>query len=106
MYKNTGRFRFHRKKTKPDSNYYTYHVAIISDCLEWITKLTLAINSGMLGNSPNKLALAHRNRERYEEFLQKLIFNIKKKDEKLGNAIIRAIYHELVNLWFMERILT
>jgi len=92
-------------KNEPDSNYYTYHIAMISGCLEWVTKLTMAINSGMLGNSPNKLTLAHRNRERYEEFLQKLIFNIKKKDEKLGNEIIRAIYHELVNLWFMEKIL-
>ena len=60
----------------------------------------------MLGNSPNKLALAYRNRERYEEFLQKLIFNIKKKDEKLGNDIIKAINHELINNWFMEKILT
>ena len=93
-------------KNEPEKNYYYYHIAKITGCLEGSTQLTMAINSGMLGNSPNKLALAYRNRERYEEFLQKLMFNIKKKDEKLGNDIIKAINHELINNWFMEKILT
>ena len=93
-------------KDKPDSEYYSWHIVSISGCLEWITRLTFAITSGMLGDSPNKLALAQRNKEREEEFLQKLIFNIKSRDEKLGNKVLRAIYDELVSLWYMERILT
>ena len=93
-------------KNESDTKYYDYHVAIISGCLEWITQLTLAINSGMLGDSPNKLNLACRNKERYEEFLQLVTSNIKKRDEKIGNLIITAIYHTLTNLWYMEKFLT
>jgi|GEM_PF-6879345 hypothetical protein len=85
--------------------YYFYHSAIISDCLEWITRLTFAMNSQMLGNSSIKLELAKRNRERYEEFLERLCNNIKKYDEKKGEKMIREIYHELTNVWFMEKLL-
>jgi len=88
-----------------DEQYYTYHIAMISSCLEWTTRLTMAINSGMLGDSPNKLDLARRNRERYEYFLEQLCNNIKAKDEKLGKKIIKEIYGELVNLWFMEKVI-
>jgi len=87
------------------NDYYFYHIAIISGVLSWITKLSMAINSGMLGDSPNKLELARRNKERYEEWLKQLCYNIKLHDEKLGEKIIRTIYAELVNLWFLERLL-
>jgi len=87
------------------NDYYFYHVAIISGVLEWITKLSMAINSGMLGDSPNKLRLARRNKERYEEWLEQLCYNIKLHNEKLGKNIIKEIYAELVNLWFLERLL-
>jgi len=87
------------------NDYYFYHIAIISDVLQWITKLSMAINSRMLGDSPNKLQLAQRNKERYEKWLKQLCNNIKLYDEKLGEKIIRTIYAELVNLWFLERLL-
>ena len=87
------------------NDYYFYHIAIISGVLSWITKLSMAINSGMLGGSPNKIQLAQRNKERYEEWLQQLCHNIKIYDEKVGGNIIRTIYAELVNLWFLERLL-
>jgi len=93
-------------KNQPESEYYYYHIAMISDCLSWVTKLTFAINSGILGNSPNKLALAYRNKERYEEFLQKLIYNIKKKDEKLADEIIKAIENQIIDTWLLEKLLT
>ncbi len=100
----TQTIQFYRKelqklKDEPESNYYNYHIAVMSDCLTWVIKLTFAINSGMLGDSKNKLALARRNKERYEEFLQTLTYNIKKNDEDLGNKIIREIYNELVDMW-------
>jgi len=98
------RDEFKKIKNNPDASYYLYHISMISDCLEWNTKLTMAINSGMLGDSKNKLALAYRNRERYEEFLQTLIHNIKKHDEKLGSKIVRAIYNRLEDMWFLEKI--
>jgi len=78
---------------------------MISDCLSWVTKLTFAINSGILGNSPNKLALADRNKKRYEEFLQKLIYNIKKKNEKLSDEIIQAIQYTIIDTWLLEKLM-
>jgi len=98
--------RLKKLKDKPDSEYYSWHIVSISGCLEWINRLTFAITSGMLGDSPNKLALAQRNKEREEEFLQKLVFNIKARDEKFGERVLRGIYDELVSLWFMEKALT
>jgi len=85
-------------------DYYFYHIALISKCLEWITRLTFAINSGMLGDSNNKLALARRNIERYEEWIKQLCDNTKVYDEKLGEKIIKAIHDELANAWFLENL--
>jgi len=65
----------------------------------------MAIESGMLGDSPNKLALARRNKQRYEEFLHKLCDSVKVFDEKIGENIIRTIYGELANSWFMKRLI-
>jgi len=98
------RNEFKKIKDNPNAHYYQYHISLIGDCLEWNTKLTMAINSGMLGDSPNKLTLAHRNRERYEEFLRTLICNIKKHDEELGSKIVRAIYNRLEDMWFLEKV--
>jgi len=103
--------QYYRKKIRDmkqfgeTNDYYFYHIAIISDVLSWITKLTMAINSGMLGDSPNKLDLARRNKERYEEWLQQLCDNTKVYDKKLGENIIRTIYAELVNNWLLENLL-
>ncbi|MEK0336825.1 MAG: hypothetical protein QQN41_05245 [Nitrosopumilus sp.] len=85
-------------------DYYFYHIALISKCLEWITRLTFAIYSGMLGDSTNKLALARRNIERYEEWIKQLCDNTKVYDEKLGEKIIKAIHDELTNAWFLENL--
>ncbi len=85
-------------------DYYFYHIALISKCLEWTTRLTFAINSGMLGDSNNKLALARRNIERYEEWIKQLCNNTKVYDKKLGEKIIKAIHDELVNAWFLENL--
>jgi len=106
----TEKIKFYKQelnklKNEPKRNYYLYHIAMISGCLESISQLTFAINSGILGNSPNKLALALRNKERNEEFLQKLIFNIKKKDEELANEIIQGIQYQLIDLWFLEKLM-
>jgi len=93
------------KKIGETNDYYFYHIAITSGVLSWITKLSMAINSGMLGDSPNKIKLAQRNKERYEEWLGQLCSNLKVYNKKLGENIIRTIYGELVNLWFLERLL-
>jgi len=95
----------HTKQFGETNDYYFHHVAQISATLEWIVKLTMAIESGMLGNSPNKLALARRNKVRYEEFLKELCDNIKQYNEKTGKKVITAIYAELANSWFMKRLI-
>jgi len=95
----------HQKQFDENTHYYFWHIHQITDALEWITKLTLAINSGMLGDSPNKLDLARRNRERYEEYLQLMCTNIKAYSEKNGNNMINGIYDELVNTNFVGKIL-
>jgi len=107
----TSEQKFYRNKMRDmkqfgeTNDYYFYHIAIISGVLSWITKLSMAINSGMLGDSPNKIQLAQRNKERYEEWLQQLCHNIKIYDEKMGGNVIRTIYAELVNVWLLERLL-
>jgi len=84
-------------KFKTMQEYVFYHIAIISNCLEWMTQITWAIHSGMLGDSKSKLQLAYRNRERYEKFLQKVIYNLKKVDEIMMKAVIKAMYHALID---------
>ena len=71
-----------------DHEYYYYHIAMISSCLEWTMKLTMAINSGMFGDSHTKIDLAKHNRTQYEEFLTLLCNNIKKYNKKIGKRII------------------
>ena len=85
------------KKGKEIIFYVGYHIALIADCLRWILQLTWAINSGMLGNSEIKLELAKRNKERYEEFLKKLVRNLNEKDEKIMKLVTKAIYHEIMD---------
>jgi len=93
------------KKVK-DSNslhsYISYNIAIIIHCLKWISQLTWAINSGMLGNSKTKLELAFRNRERYEELLSKVVYNLTAKDEGMMKAISKLIYNEIMDTMIFE----
>jgi len=91
-------------KKEPDWKYYIFHGEMIFHCLDWMTRLTFAINSGILGDSKNKLELAKRNKERYEEFLQTLVYNIKTKDEKKGNNTIKALYEILLDQYFTYQI--
>jgi len=86
-----------KAKSETTQDYVFYHIAIISSCLEWMSQLTWAIHSGMLGDSKNKLELAYRNRERYEKFLQKVIYNLKKVDEDVAKAVTKAMYHALID---------
>jgi len=93
------------KKVK-DSNslhhYISYNIATIIQCLKWISQLTWAINSGMLGNSKTKLELAVRNRERYEELLSKVVYNLTKTDKALMKAISKLIYNEIMDTMIFE----
>jgi len=82
-------------KKEPDWKYYIFHGEMIFHCLDWMTRLTFAINSGILGDSKNKLELAKRNKERYEEFLQTLIYNEK---------TIKATYEILNDQYFTYQI--
>jgi len=74
-----------------------YHLALITDCLRWISQITWAIHSGMLGDYKSNIALAERNRERYEEFLKLVINNLTKADPKAMKVITQAIYHILID---------
>ena len=85
------------KKTKQMIYYVGYHTALIAECLRWISQLTWAIKSGMLGNSKTKLDLANRNKERYEEFLEKIVYNLNSRDEKIMKLVAKAMYHEIMN---------
>ena len=78
-------------------HYVSYHVALIADCLRWIIQLTWAINSGMLGNSEIKLELARKNKARYEEFLEQIVYNLNEKDEKIMRLVTKSIYNELMD---------
>jgi len=95
----------HMKQFGETNDYYFYHIAEISSTLEWIVKLTMAIESGMLGVSPNKLALARRNKVRYENYLNELCVNIKQYNKPLGKKVITTIYAELANSWFMKKLI-
>jgi len=97
------------KKTKdPKSihDYISYNIAIIIKCLKWISQLTWAIKSGMLGNSEIKLALAERNKARYEELLSKVVYNLTRRSEphyeRLMKAISKLIYNEIMDTMIFE----
>jgi len=91
------RFRKSSQETKEMIHYVSYHIALIVSCLRWISQLTWAIQSGMLGNSQTKIALAYRNKERYEEFLEKLVYNLNSRDSKIMRAVSLAVYHEIMD---------
>jgi len=93
------------KKVKDSESlhrYISYNIATIIYCLKWISQLTWAINSGMLGNSKTKLALANRNKARYEEFLSKIVYNLTAKDEGMMKAISKLIYNEIMDTMIFE----
>jgi len=94
--------KFYKKELKnakkePYGNFVAWHIAVASGCMQKILQLTWAINSGMFGDSNNKIKSAHRNRKRCEDFLNKIIYNLKKRDEKQFNSISAIIYNTLVH---------
>jgi len=94
--------KFYRKEIvmrnfKDMQDFIFYHLAKSTHCLRWISQITWAIHSGMLGDSQSNITLAYRNRARYEEFLQQIIYNLKEADPKAMKAITQAIYHILVD---------
>jgi len=98
----TSSIKFYRKEIvmrnfKDMQDFIFYHLAVSTDCLRWMSQITWAIHSGMLGDSNSNITLAYRNRERYEEFLQQIIYNLKKADPKAMKVITQAIYHILVD---------
>jgi len=98
----TSNIKFYRKEIamrnfKDMGAFIFYHLATSTHCLRWMSQITWAIHSGMLGDSQSNIALAERNRARYEEFLQLVIHNLKKADPKAMKTITQAIYHILVD---------
>jgi len=89
-------------KSENFSPYLHYHVALITECLRWISQITWAIKSGMLGNSQSNLDLAQRNKERYEEFLEKVVYNLNSKNDKIMKIVSTAIYHEIMDSLVFE----
>jgi len=99
--------RFYRKeelkewkraiKEKTTVYYVHYHVVLMIDCLRWISQITWAIQSGMLGNSQPNVDLAYRNQQRYEEFLKKIIYNLNARNEKIMETVSIAIYHLIMD---------
>jgi len=94
------------KDPKSMHDYISYNIAIIIKCLKWISQLTWAINSGMLGNSKTKLTLAKRNKERYEELLSKVVYNLttssEQNYERMMKAISKLIYNEIMDSMIFE----
>jgi len=104
--------QFYRKEESDDwknvkdaeslHRYISYNIAIIIHCLKWISQLTWAMNSGMLGNSETKLAIANRNKERYEDLLSKVVYNLTAKDKGMMKAISKLIYNEIMDTMIFE----
>lgn len=98
----TSNIKFYRKEIamrnfKDMQDFIFYHMSMSTHCLRWISQITWAIHSGMLGNFNSNINLAYRNRARYEEFLQQIIYNLKEADPKAMKVITQAIYHILVD---------
>lgn len=84
-------------KKEPYDLFVFYHLAVASGCMEWILQLTWAINSDVFSESENKLKLAYRNRERYEDFLNKVIYNLKTRDEEKFKSVSATVYNLLAH---------
>jgi len=98
----TSKIKFYKKEIvkgnfKNMQSFIFYHLAVSTDCIRWMSQITWAIHSGMLGNSNSNINLAYRNRERYEEFLRLVIYNLNKVDPSAMKTVTQAIYHILVD---------
>lgn len=91
-----------KKKKEPYEEFVFYHIAVASICMTWILQLTWAINAGVFSESENKLKLAYRNRERKEEFLHDIIYNLKTRDEEKFKSISSTIYNQLTHMALID----
>jgi len=101
--------KFYKKQLKiskkePYDQFVFYHLAVASKCMEMNLQLTWAINADVFSKSNNKLNLAYRNRERYEEFLTQVIYNLKAKDEERFKSISATVYNLLTHSSLMEKV--
>ena len=92
--------KFYKKELKvvkkeSDEEFFFWHTTLIASYLEWISRLTFAIYSGMFDDSENKLQLALRNRERFEVLLRKIVFNMREKDNERTYSVIYQMYEIL-----------
>ena len=99
--------RFYQKELKkskkePYDRFVSYHIALASKCMTWVLQLTWAINADVFSKSNNKLKLAYRNRERYEEFLKQIIYNLRLRDEETFKSISATIYNQLTHLALID----
>ena len=105
----TAEKKFYKKQLKiskkePYDQFVFWHMAMASNCMELNLQLTWAINAGVFSDSKNKLTLAYRNRERYEDFLNQIIYNLRVRDEKKFKTISSTVYNLLTHSSLMEKV--
>jgi len=81
------------KKSYMNQKFPFGDIVYIVYVLSWIARLTLAINSGFFINAKAKTTHAQENIKLFEKFLQKLCYNMAKKDEKSYGVLIALIYN-------------
>ncbi len=81
------------KKSEVNQKFPFADILYIVNVLSWIARLTLAINSGFFNNARAKTTHAQENIKLLGEFLQKLCYNMAKKDSESYGVIIALIYN-------------
>lgn len=84
--------RITNKKSDINQKFPFGDIIYIVHALSLIARLTLAINSGYFINAKVKTTHAQENIKLLEKFLQKLCYNMAKKDEKSYGMLIALIY--------------
>jgi len=100
--KKNYKMKLNKLKKESYEEFIFYHLAIASHCMEWILQLTWAINADVFSKSPNKLNRAKGNKDRYEKFLHKIIYNLRIKDEKRFKSISATVYNLLNHTSIMD----
>ena len=94
------------KKSDVNQKFMFAHILHIVHALSWIARLSLAINSGFFINAKAKTTHAQENIKLLEKFLQKLCYNMAKKDSESYGVIIALIYNYFEELNPFEEIST
>jgi len=92
------RKEFTKTKKEPYDNFVHHHIAMASHCMTWILQLTWAINADVFSESDNKLKRAYRNKERFEDHLHTIIYNLKERDKEQFKRISSIIYNKLTHM--------